>query len=58
MVQAKRARTVAPTPAPATAEPSTSGQAAPTSRVLYVGHLPHGFYEDELKGARGGCSGG
>lgn len=36
---------------PAPAEPSTSGQEAEaSSRVLYVGHLPHGFYEDQLKG--------
>ncbi|KAK9785094.1 hypothetical protein WJX73_004322 [Symbiochloris irregularis] len=36
-------------PAPTSAEaPSTSGQA--DSKVLYVGHLPHGFYEDELRG--------
>lgn len=35
----------------APAEPSTSGQQAEaSSRVLYVGHLPHGFYEDQLKG--------
>ena len=34
------------------AEPSTSGQQAEAySRVLYIGHLPHGFYEDQLKGA-------
>ena len=36
---------------PDPAEPSPSGQQAEaSSRVLYVGHLPHGFYEDQLKG--------
>lgn len=54
MAQGKRARTSAGAPAAALAatEPSTSGQEEPPSRVLYIGHLPHGFYEDQLKGVR------
>lgn len=30
-------------------DPSTSNVGAP-SRVVYIGHLPRGFYEDQLKG--------
>lgn len=32
-----------------TGPPSSSSQ-APPSRVVYIGHLPHGFYERELLG--------
>ncbi len=37
------------------AEPSSSGKDS-ASRVIYIGQLPHGFYEDQLKGT-GLCSG-
>ncbi|CAL5226161.1 g8985 [Coccomyxa viridis] len=33
------------------AQPSTSGKEdEQPSRVLYIGHLPHGFYEEQIKG--------
>ncbi|KAK9823917.1 hypothetical protein WJX72_006347 [[Myrmecia] bisecta] len=31
-------------------EPSISGAEEKSSRVVYIGHLPHGFYEDQLLG--------
>ncbi|CAL8463903.1 g3438 [Coccomyxa elongata] len=34
----------------AATDPSISGKEEEPSRVLYIGHLPHGFYEDQLKG--------
>lgn len=30
-------------------QPSSSGKGAP-SRVMYIGRVPHGFYEDQLRG--------
>ena len=41
------------------AEPANTGRGAETSssdlegvsRVIYIGQLPHGFYEEQLKGA-------
>ena len=36
-------------------EQPSSSASEETSRVIYIGQLPHGFFEEQLKGAA--CSG-